>query len=233
MTIFSKLISIFMSVIMAILNFFGINQRPDFKLGDVVNNNTSQVLEIYNEAVKKTDNLSPEGVYYYEFRNLEIENKELESLFKSVFKNVFNGEKKECFDVPGEGYLTVEDIKSAKCSTDNGITTVIIEVKDHTDNINTNANDSSISRAMGSAGNVADIADLMAPITITSGLDTFEIKYTNCKLACIIDDTTGEILYGERTYTMTESFGNVIMDFNGTPIEISNSTIAIDYIVEI
>ncbi len=233
MTIFSKIISIFMSVIMAILNFFGINQRPDFKLGDVVNSNTAQVLEIYNAAVKKTDNSSPEGVYYYEFKNLEIENKELESLFKSVFKNVFNGEKTEWYDVPGDGTLKADDVKSAKCSTHNGKTTVIIEVKDHTDNINTNANDSSISRAMGSGGNITDIADLMAPITITSGLDTFEIKYTNCKIACIIDDTTGEILYGEWSYTMTESFGKVVMDFNGTPIEISNSTIAIDYIVEI
>ena len=68
MAIISRIISFFMSIIMTLLSFFGINQRPDFILGDEVNSDTSQVIAIYNNAVKKSDTSSPEGEYYYNFR---------------------------------------------------------------------------------------------------------------------------------------------------------------------
>lgn len=232
MAIISRIISFFMSIIMSVLGFFGINQRPDFVLGDVVNSNTAQVLEIYNDAVKKTDASSPKGEYYFKFIDAESDNSNLESIYKSVFASAFNGEKTEYYDVPGEGLLKTDDVKSAKCSTDNGKTTVIIEVKDHTDTVNTNAKDNPIARAMGTTVDVNNFANLL-PFEIESGLDSFEIKYTNCKIACIIDDSTGEILYGEWKNTASYNFGNLVMNMNGTPITLSNTSATIEYVIEI
>lgn len=232
MAIISRIISFFMSIVMTFLGFFGINQRPDFVLGDEVNSNTSQVLEVYNNAVKKTDTSSPEGEYFYNFVDITSDNKDLESIYKTVLRSAFNGEKTEYYDVPGEGLLKTEDVKSAKCSTKDGKTTVIIEVKDHTDTVNTNPEDNPIARAMGATVNVNDFANLI-PFEIESGLESFEIKYTDCKISCIIDDSTGTILYGEWKNNITYSFGNLVMNISGTPISLSNSSATIEYVVEI
>ncbi len=232
MAIISRIISFFMSIIMSVLGFFGINQRPDFVLGDVVNSNTAQVLEIYNDAVKKTDASSPEGKYYYNFVDVTSDNKELESIYKTVFRSAFNGEKTEYYDVPGDGLLKTDDVISAKCSTEDDRTTVIIEVKDHTDTVNTSADDNPIARAMGTTVDVNNFANLL-PFEIESGLDSFEVRYTNCKISCIIDDSTGTILYGEWKNTTTYYFGNLVMNMNGTPITLSNTSATIEYVIEI
>lgn len=232
MEIISRIISFFMSIIMTLLNFFGINQRPDFILGDEVNSDTSQVIVIYNNAVKKSDTSSPEGEYYYNFIDVTSDNKDLESIYKTIFRSAFNGEKTEYYDVPGEGLLKTDDVKSAKCSTKDGKTTVIIEVKDHSDTVNTNPEDNPIARAMGATVDVNNFANLL-PFKIESGLESLEIKYTDCKISCIIDDSTGIILYGEWKYTITYNFGNLVMNINGTPISLSNSSATIEYVVEI
>ena len=93
MAIISRIISFFMSIIMTLLSLFGINQRPDFILGDEVNSDTSQVIAIYNNAVKKSDTSSPEGEYYYNFIDVTSDNKDLESIYKTIFRSAFNGEK--------------------------------------------------------------------------------------------------------------------------------------------
>lgn len=232
MEIISRIISFFMSIIMTLLSFFGINQRPDFILGDEVNSDTSQVIAIYNNAVKKSDTSSPEGEYYYNFIDVTSDNKDLESIYKTIFRSAFNGEKTEYYDVPGEGLLKTDDVKSAKCSTKDGKTTVIIEVKDHSDTVNTNPEDNPIARAMGATVDVNNFANLL-PFKIESGLESLEIKYTDCKISCIIDDSTGIILYGEWKYTITYIFGNLVMNINGTPISLSNSSATIEYVVEI
>jgi hypothetical protein len=217
---------------MTLLSFFGINQIPDFILGDEVNSDTSQVIAIYNNAVKKSDTSSPEGEYYYNFIDVTSDNKDLESIYKTIFRSAFNGEKTENYDVPGEGLLKTDDVKSAKCSTKDGKTTVIIEVKDHSDTVNTNPEDNPIARAMGATVDVNNFANLL-PFKIESGLESLEIKYTDCKISCIIDDSTGIILYGEWKYTITYNFGNLVMNINGTPISLSNSSATIEYVVEI
>lgn len=232
MAIISRIISFFMSIIMTLLSFFGINQRPDFILGDEVNSDTSQVIAIYNNAVKKSDTSSPEGEYYYNFIDVTSDNKDLESIYKTIFRSAFNGEKTEYYDVPGEGLLKTDDVKSAKCSTKDGKTTVIIEVKDHSDTVNTNPEDNPIARAMGATVDVNNFANLL-PFKTESGLESLEIKYTDCKISCIIDDSTGIILYGEWKYTITYNFGNLVMNINGTPISLSNSSATIEYVVEI
>lgn len=232
MEIISRIISFFMSIIMTLLSFFGINQRPDFILGDEINSDTSQVIAIYNNAVKKSDTSSPEGEYYYNFIDVTSDNKDLESIYKTIFRSAFNGEKTEYYDVPGEGLLKTDDVKSAKCSTKDGKTTVIIEVKDHSDTVNTNPEDNPIARAMGATVDVNNFANLL-PFKIESGLESLEIKYTDCKISCIIDDSTGIILYGEWKYTITYNFGNLVMNINGTPISLSNSSATIEYVVEI
>lgn len=232
MEIISRIITFFMSIIMTLLSFFGINQRPDFILGDEVNSDTSQVIAIYNNAVKKSDTSSPEGEYYYNFIDVTSDNKDLESIYKTIFRSAFNGEKTEYYDVPGEGLLKTDDVKSAKCSTKDGKTTVIIEVKDHSDTVNTNPEDNPIARAMGATVDVNNFANLL-PFKIESGLESLEIKYTDCKISCIIDDSTGIILYGEWKYTITYNFGNLVMNINGTPISLSNSSATIEYVVEI
>ncbi|MBR6785841.1 MAG: hypothetical protein IKM25_06280 [Clostridia bacterium] len=209
MAIFSKIISVFVSFFMAILNIFGLGaeEEPKFVLGENVNSNTAQVLEIYNAAVIKTDEDAPLVESKMDLDKLSVggaTGSTVAMIAKPLIKDVLAKEVFEDYDIPGEGLLTADDVVSAKSSTENGKTTVIIEVKDQTDGLN--ASEGSVSRAVGTFGDLESVFEELGT-AFSEGGDTIGLTYTDCTVACIIDDATGEIVMGEWTYDVCFTIG--------------------------
>lgn len=235
MAIFSKIISLIVSVVMAILNLFGIGgeKRPEFVLGENVNSNVAQVLEVYNNAVIETDKDAPSVKNTMSLEDIKMgSGTSAISFAKPMLKDMLEDEVYEYYDIPGKGELKADDVISAKMSTDEeGLTTVIIEVKSQTDDAYADGeNGGPVSRAMGTAGNFAAIFEETGIIT---GFENVEITYTDCKIACIIDDATDEILYGEWFYNMTMNMDGVIINIGESPIEMTNTSATIGFRYEL
>lgn len=223
MAIISKIISLVVSVLMAILNLFGIGgeKRPEFVLGENVNSNVAQVLEVYNNAVIETDKDAPSVKNTMSLEDIKMgSGTSAISFAKPMLKDMLEDEVYEYYDIPGKGELKADDVISAKMSTDEeGLTTVIIEVKSQTDDAYADGeNGGPVSRAMGTAGNIADVFEESG---IISGFENIEITYSDCRIACIIDDATGEILYGEWYHIMS-------MDMSGLSINIGEEPMTMD-----
>ena len=229
--IFSKIVSFFISIMMAILNIFGIGgeKRPEFVLGENVNSNAVQVLEVYNNAVIKTDKDAPLVTTTMSLEDLVMDGMSGSTviMMKPMLNDMLAEEAFEDYDIPGEGELKADDVVSAKMSTKEGLTTVIIEVKDQTDDGYGNAQgEEPVSRAMGTLENVSG---LLEESGIFSGVENLEITYTDCTLACIIDDATGEILYGEWYYNITVSMDGLVINLGESPLEITDASYTLGY----
>lgn len=230
MAVISKIISAVVSFILAILNLFSLGgeKAPEFVLGENVNSNVAQVLEVYNDAVIETDKDAPlvETLMSLEELSMSGNMSSTITMMKPVINDLLSDIAFEDKDIPGKGQLKADDVISAKMSTDEGKTTVIIEVKGQTDDAYGDAeNGGPVSRAMGTAGDLAKIFEEIG--YISSGLDSIEIQYTDCKIACIIDETTGEIIRGEWYYNMTMEMDEVTLNFGETPLEVSDVNITL------
>lgn len=236
MAIISKMISVMISVIMAILNLFGIGgeKRPEFVLGENVNSNVAQVLEVYNNAVIETDKDAPSVKMGMSLEDLSMgtDKAEFTMMMKPMVSDMLKDMTYESNDIPGKGELKADDVISAKMSTDEeGLTTVIIEVKGQTDDAYADGeNGGPVSRAMGTAGNIAEVFEESG---IISGFENIEITYSDCRIACIIDDATDEILYGEWYYVSSMDMDGLSVNIGESPVTMDGASATIGYKYEL
>ena len=231
MAIFSKLFSGFLSFIMMILNIFGIGaeKTPEFVLGENVNSNVAQVLEIYNNAVIETDKDAPAVTTTLSVEELFLSGAASGTsiMIKPALNDMLAEESYKESNIPGEGKLAENDVVSAKSSSENGKTTVIIEVKDQTNDAYGNSKDGeSVSNAIGTLG---DVATYIEEAGILTGVENMEIIYTDCTIACIIDESTGEIIRGEWYYNLTLDMDGVFIAIGESPIEMSGASVTIGF----
>ncbi len=224
MAIFSKIFSFFMSFVMSIMSIFGLGgeKTPEFVLGENVISDVAQVLEVYNNAVIKTDEDAPlvKTSMTLEDLFLGIDKAAVVAIAKPVINDVLAETTLEDYDIPGEGELKAEDVVSAKMSTEDGKTTVIIEVKDQA-----NEEDGPFSRAIGGSLDVAEAIESTG--FVSSGIENIKVSFTDCTIACIIDDATGEIIRAEWSYNLTTDINDVTVNIADTVIEIANASTTI------
>ncbi len=226
MAIFSKIFSFFMSFVMSIMSIFGLGgeKTPEFVLGENVISDVAQVLEVYNNAVIKTDEDAPlvKSSITLEDLFLGIDKAAVVAIAKPVINDILQETTLEDYDIPGEGELKAEDVVSAKMSTENGKTTVIIEVKDQA-----NEEDGPFSRAIGGSLDVAEAIESTG--FVSSGIENIKVSFTDCTIACIIDDATGEIIRAEWSYNLTTDINDVTVNIADTVIEIANASATIGF----
>ncbi len=227
MAIFSKIFSFFMSVVMSIISMFGLGgeKTPEFVLGENVNSDVAQVLEVYNNAVIKTDEDAPlvKSSITLEDLFLGIDKAAVVAIAKPVINDILAETILEDYDIPGEGELKAEDVVSAKMSTEDGKTTVIIEVKDQAADVE----DGPFSRAIGGSLDVAEAIESTG--FVTSGIENIKVSATDCTIACIIDDATGEIIRAEWCYNLKTDINDITISVADTVIEISNASATIGF----
>ncbi len=234
MAILTKLISMMVSFIMMLLNLFGIgiDQRPEFVLGENVNSNAQEVLAVYNAAVIKTDEDAPLIESRMHIVDLTMGNGSggTISFAKPLMEDIFEETVYESYDIPGEGLLAADDVISAKSSSENGWTTVIIEVKDQVDGVNADAyNGGPVSRAVGTLGDMEAVFELIG-FECVSGKETIKFTYTDCTISCIIDEATGEIIYGEWTFDVCAAIGSAEFKMDEMVVEFEDLDADFSYV---
>lgn len=186
--------------------------RTDVTVSGDVTTDKEDIAKIYNAAVEKTNQGLVIGKIKNEFKDKPVLDYSMEgssngmdpSLLDSFLVSFENTESK-IFKVPG-GDIKVSDIKSAKMSSSNGETKIIINIKDYSGKIS-EGDDNPISRAFGVKNDLT--TDLF------SEMSEMKTEYTNCKIACVINEKTGKIVYGDWDYDSSAKGENLEMSMLG------------------
>ena len=186
-------------------------ERTEVSLGSNVTSDVDDVLEAYNNAVKKTGFVL--GTYSYDFSetDFDTDNVKTNQLLKTYFDSM-EATSTAVFAVPGEGKLTKSDVKSAKMSVEDGKRTVIIKVKDYSHGLEDKSNNNPIVNAFGYSTDTSSVFSATG-MTINGG--ELEFNYTDCIISCVIDDN-GKIIYGDwdvNCITSVEDFSVSIKDY--------------------
>ena len=148
---------------------------------------------------------------------------------KALAKN-----SKETDWVPGanDGALLGSDIKDCYAKTENGKTTVYIELKSQTDGSDCDSNTAGpVARGMSTLGSIdGALSELGAELT--SGRETVSLTYRDAYIECVVDEATGKIVSGTWHYVVDVNIGNAQAKL-GIPANLKNLKASIEYQVEI
>lgn len=160
--------------------------RSDVVVSGEVSTDIEKIVETYNAALAKTNQGMVIGESWSEMVGapvIEAEGKsETTDIALDAFAASYSDNAVKIFDVPGSG-IKVSDVKSAKMSSTNGETSIIINIKDFKGDINDV--DNGVSRAFGYTS-----TDIFENGKIT-------VSYTDCVIACVINEKTGKIVYAD------------------------------------
>lgn len=162
-------------------------ERTDVVVSGDVSTDIDKIVETYNAALEKTGFVI--GTTSNEFVDepvIESEsNNEYTEIFMDSFVAAYNNTTANIFNVPGSGIQSF-DVKSAKMSSENGNTNIIINIKDFTGDVNDV--DNGVARALGFASSsIFEEGDMT-------------VSYTDCVIACVINEKTGKIVYADLDY---------------------------------
>lgn len=162
-------------------------ERTDVVVSGDVSTDIDDIVEIYNAALEKTGFVI--GTTSNEFVEEPVIESEIENEYTEIFMDSFiasyNDTTANIFNVPGSG-IESSDVKSAKMSSNNGNTSIIINIKDFKGDINDV--DHGVARAMGFVS-----SDIFEDGHVT-------VSYTDCVIACVINEKTGKIVYADLDY---------------------------------
>lgn len=231
---FSSIAAVFIMILNMFGNLIGIGdifpvepaepEREEIVLSGEINDDVDEVLAYYNAAVIETDKNPPKGESSFELDG-EVSagslSPEMIDIITPVLNDSFEESVSEVYDIPGEGKLKAEDVVSAQMSSSEGQRIIIIEVKDQVDGIEGDAlNGGPVSRAVGTMGNLEAAFEALGA-EIVSGADTVEITYSDCVIACIVDEETGEIVYGDWDYKINLYIGNVELNIQNLAMSLT------------
>ncbi len=160
--------------------------RSDVVVSGEVSTDIEKIVDVYNSALAETNRGMVIGESWSEMVGtplIEAEGKdEITDIAMDVFASSYSDNEVKIFDVPGSG-IKASDVKSAKMSLKNGEISIVINIKDFKGDMNDV--DNGVSRAFG--------------YTSTDFFENGEItvSYTDCVIACVINEKTGKIIYAD------------------------------------
>ncbi|MBQ6268394.1 MAG: hypothetical protein IJK64_11575 [Clostridia bacterium] len=106
---------------------------------------------------------------------------------------------------PDKYPLTAADVKSAKATSSNGVTTIEIQLKDQVDGPDGDGdNGGPVARGVGTLGSIENALNEMGA-TLESGRETVKLTYNNAYIKVKVDEKTGKITSG-TWHQMTNIF---------------------------
>lgn len=201
-------------------------------------NDKQKVLDFYNAAVVKTNPDKPKGSYVMGFSKdvtgggstvIDIIIKLVVPVAKIVLKN----NESETDFVPGEGKLRLDDCQSISATRNNGIITVDIKLKPHTDGPDGDPkNGGPSARGIGTLGSINYAAQQMG-IEFERGRDTIEITYTNASIKAKINEETGKITGGTWRFDVDLLIGDATATFRKIELTVQDLRASFYYIFTI
>ncbi|MGN0573962.1 MAG: hypothetical protein ACI4IX_08495 [Acutalibacteraceae bacterium] len=134
--------------------------------------------------------------------------------------------------IPGKGMLKASDVTKAQASSKNGVTTIVIQLKDQTDGPDGDSkNGGPVARGIGTLGSIESaLKELGAEMT--EGRETVKLTYTNAYIKCTIDESTGMVTGGTWHYLVKIFVGDAKAKL-GITANLKNLKAAVDYTVAI
>lgn len=134
--------------------------------------------------------------------------------------------------IPGKGMLKASDVTKAQASSKNGVTTIVIQLKDQTDGSDGDSkNGGPVARGIGTLGSI-DSALRELGAEMTEGRETVKLTYTNAYIKCTIDESTGMVTGGTWHYLVKIFIGDAKAKL-GISANLKNLKAAVDYTVAI
>ncbi len=191
----------------------------------------AEVVKFYN-AARKATNPAPKGHQTMALSG-DITGDgfigALLQVLQPAAKSALEKNSKDTDWIPGHDHddILVSDVKSAKATTKNGVTTVEMTFKDQTDGPDTSKGP--VERGISTLGSIdSALSELGAEIT--EGRDTVKLTYTDAYLKATIKD--GKITGGTWHYLVKIFVGNAKGKL-GISITLKNLKAAVDYKVVI
>lgn len=196
------------------------------------------VVDYYNKAVIKTDDagktagqstmklagdITGDGMF-----------KLIGGILTSVAKSVLEKNSSATDDIPGRGTLKASDVTKAQASSKNGVTTIVIQLKDQVDGSNGDPKDGgAVARGIGTLGSIDGALNELGATLDDEGKKTVSLTYTDAYIKCTIDENTGKVTGGTWHYTVKIYVGNAEATISGITANIKNLNAAVEYQVAI
>lgn len=247
--IITKIVSVFTSIIMMILNFMGIAtqpadpyariETPEYYLGERKDVDVESIVQLYNSAFLKTvyDNEVPDGEQHIKLIE-EIEGDgAIANVIKVATPAIDSALARNNFKtdwLPGSGTIKAEDVDFAYAYlTEDGRVFLTINLKEQTDGPDGNhTNGGPVSRGIGTLGNVEHAMQELGA-TIIEGRETISLEYTNAYIICELDPDTGKILLGTWHYDVNVSVSDARFKISAIAANIKNLSAKLEYAVVI
>lgn len=167
--------------------------------------NSSDIAEIvafYNKAHKATKP-APKGHSTMELEGDITGKGAIGTILKVLTPAAKSALKKNSVEtdyIPGRGELKASDVVKAKAVSKNGVTEIVIQLKEQTDGSDADAHNAGpVARGIGTLGSI-DSALKELGAELTEGRDTVKLTYKNAYIKCKVDEKTGKITGGEWHY---------------------------------
>ena len=189
-----------------------------------------EVVEFYNKARKAT-NPAPKGHQTMALVG-DITGDGAIGMLLSVLspaaKSALEKNSKDTDWIPAHDHADIrpEDVKSAKATTKNGVTTIEMTFKDQTDGADGDPNNGGpVARGVGTLGSIDNALNEMGA-EITEGRNTVKLTYTDAYLKATIKD--GKITGGTWHYKVNIFVGDAKGKL-GITLNLKNIKAAVDY----
>ncbi len=137
--------------------------------------------------------------------------------------------------IPANGHADIlaSDVTKAQASSKNGVTTIVIQLKEQVDGSNGDTHDGGpVARGVGTLGSI-DIALEELGAELTDGKDTVSLTYTDAYIKCTIDENTGMITGGTWHHTVKVHIGKARGQVSILSANLTNIKATVDYRVDI
>lgn len=123
------------------------------------------------------------------------------------------------------------DVAKAVASSNNGKTTIAIQLKEQVDGPNANGKtDGPVARAIGTLGNIDGALEALGA-SISKGRETVKLTYKNATIKVVVDEKTGKIVDGSWKYDIDLDIADAAITMAGLDIAAKNLHTVIAYSV--
>ena len=196
--------------------------------------NIEEVVAYYNAAHANTKN-APKGHQTMKLDGDITGDGAIGALLKvlsPIAKSALERNSTDTDYVPGHPPIKASDVKSAKATSNNGVTTIDIQLKDQTDGPSASDKDGPVGRGVGTLGNIEKAVDELGG-SIESGRDTAKLTYNNAYIKATIDENTNTVTGGTWHHLVNVHIGDANVKLKGLPFHLQNIKAKVDYTVKL
>ena len=196
--------------------------------------NIEEVVAYYNAAHANTKN-APKGHQTMKLDGEITGDGAIGALLKvlsPIAKSALERNSTDTDYVPGHPPIKASDVKSAKATSSNGVTTIDIQLKDQTDGPSASDKDGPVGRGVGTLGNIEKAVDERGG-PIESGRDTAKLTYNNAYIKATIDENTNTVTGGTWHHLVNVHIGDANVKLKGLPFHLQNIKAKVDYTVKL